>query len=186
MPGLELRPEIDLVLELAVLEEGALYPAHEALHRALLIAAPGSAHLNTDANVDDRLREDLIELLDVPPLAALLHDRLRTIEYSHERQAAERNEVTSNATQDRLDSLVFNEGDAREPRVLQTGREEVHALLPTVDEPYVNVPEVVLRKLAGEPFESHHGRRARRPEPRDQRVERGLLSRVLGLLRPTQ
>ena len=131
--------QVELVLELAVLEERALHPAHEPLDGALLVAAARRAHLHADAEVDDGLGEGGVELLDVATLAALLYDRLRAIEDGEQRQAAEGDEVAGEAAHDRLDVLVLDDCDGDEARVLQPRGEEVDALLATVDERDVDV-----------------------------------------------
>ncbi|MEZ4226684.1 MAG: hypothetical protein R3B13_37395 [Polyangiaceae bacterium] len=66
------------------------------------------------------MREHLVELLDVAPLATLLHDRFRSIEHRHEWQSAEGDEVTREATQNGFHTLIIDERDLREPRVLQS------------------------------------------------------------------
>jgi hypothetical protein len=66
VPRGELRQEIDVVLEFAVLEERALHPADESLDGALLVSAARRAHLDADAEVDDRLREGGVALCTPP------------------------------------------------------------------------------------------------------------------------
>src|SRR5688572_3250544 len=112
VPSRELRLEILHVLKLAVLEERALHPADESLDGSLLVAASGRAHLDADADVDDGLSEGRVELFDVTASPRLLHDGARPIEDRHQRQAAERHEVSRETANDRLDALVFNEGDS--------------------------------------------------------------------------
>lgn len=101
-------------------EERALHPADQALDTPFLIAAARRAHFDADANVDDRLRKRCVEFFDRAAFAAFLHDRLRPIKYSHERQPTEGDEIACQATHEGLDALVFNEGDLRESRVLQS------------------------------------------------------------------
>ncbi len=169
-----------------MLEERALHPADESLNGALLIAAARCAHLDADAEVDDRLSEGGVVLLDVAPYAGLLDDRPGAIEDRHQRQSTEGDEVAREIAHDCLDALVVDERDRDEAGVLQSRREEVNAPLAAVDERDVHVPEVVLRELTGQPLEANHGHRAWRSRAGDERIERALVPRVSGLGRATQ
>src|SRR5207237_839642 len=120
----------------------------ESLDGALLIAAARRAHLDTDADVDDGLRERGVPRLDVAALAALLHDRLRPIEDCEERQPAECDEVPREAADDGLGALVVDERHRDEAGELEARGEEVHALRAPVDKADVDVAEVVLREFA--------------------------------------
>jgi hypothetical protein len=186
VPGAQLGAQVGVVLELAVLEERALHPADQPLDGALLVAAARGAHLDANAQVDDGLGEGGVELLDLAALAALLDDGPRAVEDGHQGQSAEGDEVAREAAHDRLDALVVDERDRNEARVLEPRGEEVNALPASVDEGDVDVPEVVLRELAGQPLEAHDGSHARRAQSSDQRVERGLVPRVARLRRATK
>jgi hypothetical protein len=186
VPRCELRSKVDLILELAVLEERALHPADQALDGPLLVTAARRAHLDADAEIHDRLGEGGVELLDLTPLAALLDDRPGAVEHRHERQATEGHEVAGQTAHDRLDTLVVDERDGHEARVLQSRREEVHALPLAVHERHVGMAEVVLRELARQSLEANHGCGARRPHRGHEPIESALAARVACLGRATQ
>src|SRR5207344_1248767 len=84
------------------------------------------------------------------------------------------------------DALVRHDRHGDEPRVLQPRGEESDALRAAVDVAHVDLPEVVLRELAGEALEANDGHRAWWPEPGYQGVERRLATGVTELIRATQ
>src|SRR5690606_36044278 len=132
-PRRELLLEARLVDELAPLEEGVLDPLDQVLDRAFLVAAPRRAHLRADAELEHHLRERGVELLDLATATALRHDGARPVEHGEKGNAAERRKVANESADERLDLLVRHDAHRDEAGVLQPRREEVDALLATVD-----------------------------------------------------
>lgn len=178
VPRRELRLEIGFIKKFPGLEERSLHPSDEPLDRALLVSASRRAHLDAHADVDDRLREGRVELLDLAAYAGLRDDGARTIEHGHQRQPAERDEVPREATHDGLDALVLDDRHSDESRVFQAGSEEVNASSAPVEKAHVDLTEVVLRELSGQAFEANDGRRVARSVRGNERVEGGLAARV--------
>jgi hypothetical protein len=89
----ELARQVLVVEEAALLEEGALHPADEILHRALLLRAVRPAQLDAQAQVQRHTGEGGIPLGDHAVLAPRERDGLGPVEDGDERQAAPGREV---------------------------------------------------------------------------------------------
>nr|HEX4319153.1 hypothetical protein [Kofleriaceae bacterium] len=186
VPRTELLIQIFIVDEASLLEEAALDPADEVLDRALLLGAPRPAQLDGEPEVEDHVAEDRIPLDDRAVLVPRQRDRLGPVEDREQRKTTPRSEVIDHRAHQRLDLLVRHEAHLHPARVLQPRGEEVHALLPPVEKPHVDVPEVVLREFAGEALEPDDGARPLRPEVLDQRVQRALAATVALQLRAAE
>jgi hypothetical protein len=174
----ELAKHVLVVDEAPLLEEGALDPADQILHRALLLRTSRPAQLNAEPQVEHHGAERRVPLGDGSFLGPLERNRLRSIEDSEQRKTTPCCEVLDHRAHERFDLFVLDERYLHPARVLQTRGEEVHALLSPVEETNVNVSEVVLRKLAGESFETNHRSRTLGAELLDERVQRALGSVV--------
>ncbi|MFO0743392.1 MAG: hypothetical protein U0270_46420 [Labilithrix sp.] len=104
----ELLREVVIVKEAPLLEEGAIDPLHEIFDGALLLTARGPTDFDADAHREHRLREGRV-VFDDDSVSPRLHDRLRLLKDSDERNAAEALEVHDERAHDRLGLLVLHE-----------------------------------------------------------------------------
>ena len=88
--------------------------------------------------------------------SATARDGLGPVEHREQRQAAPGSEVLDQRADQRLDLFVVDQAHLHPARVLQARREEVHALLPSVEKLHIDVSEVVLREFARQSFEANH------------------------------
>jgi hypothetical protein len=106
-----------------------------------------------------------------PAQEAVDRHRLRTVEDREQRHAPHRLEVIDERPDRGLDALVGDQRDLHEPRVLEPRGEEVDAPAAPVQEADVDLAEVVLGELAGQPLEADERPPRGRADLRHQVVE---------------
>ncbi len=98
-------------------------------------------------------------------------DALGAVEDREQRNATDRVEVLDEGARQALDTLVGNERHLDPAGVLEPRGEKVEGLFRAVEEVHVDVAEVVLRELARQSPEPHHGARAAGSQLGDEAVE---------------
>ena len=186
MPLGELRSQIRIVQKAALLEEGALHPADQILHGALLLRTRRPAHLNAESEIERDAGKERIPLCDLAIARPLHRDRSRSIEDRQQRNAAEAREVIHHRPHERFRALVRHDRHFDPPRVLQARGEEVHPSPRAVEKADVDLTEVVLGEFAGQALKPDQGPHGRRSDRCDQLVERRLPARVATQFHPPQ
>src|SRR5258708_2364560 len=105
-PLRELRAQIVLIDEAALLEETALDPADEVFNGPFLLRGIGPADLNPQAQVEHDAREDGVPLRHLSILPPLEGDSLRPIKHRQQWNPAKRSKVIDQRPSQRLRPLI--------------------------------------------------------------------------------
>ena len=185
-PFRQLRQQIGVIEEPALLEERAFDPADQIFDGSFLPRAGGPADFNPEPEIERHARKQRIPFGDLSVRGPRQRDGFRPIEHRQERNPPDGGEVIHQCADERLRLLIRHDRHLDPSRVLEPRCEKVDALLPTTDEPNVDVAEVVLREFPGEPFEAHERAHRFGTQLADQIVERGLPAPIAFQLRTPQ
>jgi len=131
-------------------------------------------HIDADAELEHGGGEDAVPFRDLPGMVPGKGDRPRAVKDGEQRYAAHRCEMGGDGPDEGLHPLVRDDGHLGIAGPFQAGGEEVDPLLGAVEEHDIDLPEVVLSELAGNPLEAHRVRNVTRAEALDE-LEEGAL-----------
>jgi hypothetical protein len=172
-------------MEAPHLEEASLDPAHQVLHRPLLVAPAGRTQFDPEAEVHGQLGERAVP--DDGLLLRMDHHRLRVVDHDQEGNSARSVESVHERSAQGFDLLVRHHLDVHPAGMLQPVGGEVDALGVAGKVLNPDLSEVKLGELSGQPLEAHHqpGRR-RSAELSHQIVDRRLAALVASLSQPME
>lgn len=147
----QLRVQIGVVDKPPLLEERPFDPAHEVFDGSLLLRTPGPAHLDAEAEVERHAGEEGIPFRHLAITRPLDGHHRRAIEDGQEGDPAQRGEVIHQRAHERLGALVRHDRHRDPAGVFQSGGEEVHALLRTIEERTSTCPESCCVNSPGSP-----------------------------------